>query len=1589
MSKKFKSHASSARAASNALSSSSFGFGSPSNAFQTAPSTLSYITEFPDLSTVSDPNLVVSLRNLGKKDSTTKAKAIEELQEHVAQAKPIEPGFLDAWIALYPRASIDNSRRVRQIAHILQGSITLASGKRIAPQLPKVIGPWLSGIYDSDRAVARAAQESIAASFPTEDKRKALVKVYRDALIQYAEDAILTQTPQTLSDERSTTPEDAEAKFVRAAGTAILMLNHTIVTNVSSSSTGASSPASDLLQPILTNKKLWEKSYHPDPFLRRALYSLATTCISLLPDSLDWPVLSTCIVGKALHSSQLGSSSQLSELLISLTTVRPQIWTTDYTSKTSSLKRLLQYLRSGSQHGSASFWSNNAQLLRKIPVQVWNGGIPEAKVDLENARALLEAIKSGIIDSDEPRHNLEAAWSMYGQTVFWVVDLLLESSPKQDLLQTSVLPIIVAYISGDAQQPLWPVPSSAAPRLSASILLHILDRQLTDLFEDTWLQLSQSLISSMRLSLPESSKEFRTSQDAVIAKSHRLLRLKTTILQSDRLDASQQAAVANVFSEADEQINISAVDLLVARQGKPYGAAAVLEVFASANLGTSEALSEFFKSSALTLLDSPSAEFLVATQIKTKQPLGPIIDALIGPPKSISKSKALARILGQTNNPDLPRSSEFANLVHTSANNLNDESARLILESMFLNDKLAESDLTKGAFQKILNNLAPDSTFSQQELALQFLTDLLSKATSAFPLALSFGTSLLTQLLVLSDSDTREISALASSLVARLKSLSVAASDGQVPLSSHSVIVDQLSGIGTPLSIFALIDLAKDSILHHPSKSSLPILPSSEQWVKALDPHISSARSHSLSITSPLQGFIAITKPAGKGLSSQQPYDTEGLSLLFRLTLYVIKVLSETNILTRVSAEELRTLHQHLPLALQLVNEKLTIDSANEIWLMTTSEVSDEAADVLAQGNALIQEWLQDDQLLRVWSDRILSAADVTVREYFEALTFTDIASRHIDIHGPNVFMTTFEGQIAQSFKAPQPGLSASLLAVSHEYLIGSPSGRKLLNELVALCTEVKPPQSDNSAVRPLLLLNILIAGQADAIEHIPNQRIVFLMQSLVQLLVDDSSAPIFHAEALKLLDPVLVSTRDIYGNHWEQVLEFIDSTWQSQSEAATSLPLLNAALRLYGRIKSLSESEDANEDLTDAWKSKEHSLKDGLVKCLESFMPPSHETNQPRSITARQLRRHLASVEIKHDPLLYLLLSSPEEEVQGAAYDLLHRSIPVEQEQISLDLALEHKVAQLPADLVSALTSAPATTDSTNQRQSYLLAWQLVFDHFPNASYKLRELYTDNIKSQNLLPGLLDLVCEICRITSGRPIDASKVDIKNFQLGISESHQKEEQWLAIHVYFCALMYLPSLTRSWFIEQKNRIKSPLESWTQKYFTGILVSSAMSTVMEWVERQAQEDSEAPIVVKPSLNGSEAVASIAVDPESPPISLAVSLPSSYPLESPSVSSRTRVGVSEKNWQSWMRTFQIIIFSTGSIIEGLVAFRRNVQGALKGQSECAICYSIIGTDMQTPNKKCGTCRNTFHSVCLFRWFKSSNSSSCPLCRNNFNYA
>lgn len=123
---------------------------------------------------------------------------------------------------LYPRLSIDVSRRVRQLANIVVGSVGVKSGKRIAKHMPALVGPWLAGLYDSDATVSRATAESLVKVFKAEEKLKNIWKLYESTILEYCNNIISNETVYSLSDERSVSPDDAEAKYARVMATAVM-----------------------------------------------------------------------------------------------------------------------------------------------------------------------------------------------------------------------------------------------------------------------------------------------------------------------------------------------------------------------------------------------------------------------------------------------------------------------------------------------------------------------------------------------------------------------------------------------------------------------------------------------------------------------------------------------------------------------------------------------------------------------------------------------------------------------------------------------------------------------------------------------------------------------------------------------------------------------------------------------------------------------------------------------------------------------------------------------------------------------------------------------------------------------------------------------------------------------------------------------------------------------------------------------------------------------------------------------------------------------------------------------------------------------
>lgn len=102
-----------------------------------------------------------------------------------------------------------------------------------------------------------------------------------------------------------------------------------------------------------------------------------------------------------------------------------------------------------------------------------------------------------------------------------------------------------------------------------------------------------------------------------------------------------------------------------------------------------------------------------------------------------------------------------------------------------------------------------------------------------------------------------------------------------------------------------------------------------------------------------------------------------------------------------------------------------------------------------------------------------------------------------------------------------------------------------------------------------------------------------------------------------------------------------------------------------------------------------------------------------------------------------------------------------------------------------------------------------------------------NSIKENDVLIPLLNFTFEFLETSNGKLVDASKFDIRSFELDQSETDEREIQWLLVHLYYLCLKHLPTVTKGWWIDTKKRIKGPVESWTER-FVSTIWDSTIST-----------------------------------------------------------------------------------------------------------------------------------------------------------------
>ncbi|XP_034745446.1 E3 ubiquitin-protein ligase listerin [Etheostoma cragini] len=288
----------------------------------------------------------------------------------------------------------------------------------------------------------------------------------------------------------------------------------------------------------------------------------------------------------------------------------------------------------------------------------------------------------------------------------------------------------------------------------------------------------------------------------------------------------------------------------------------------------------------------------------------------------------------------------------------------------------------------------------------------------------------------------------------------------------------------------------------------------------------------------------------------------------------------------------------------------------------------------------------------------------------------------------------------------------------------------------------------------------------------------------------------------------------------------------------------------------------------------------------------------------------------------------------------------------------------------------------------AYLLAWKLLLIFFKSSPSHLRAHYAQYLKRSCSLNKLL---LDLFKLMPENPIypgqgpetkEAKTFFTESQSLAVdnSESVEWELPHLACSVYYSTVQDLPAMVRLWWNGQEKRVSAAVEKFTIKYVSPVLSAQEISSVHSSTQIF---DS---MTVKARSATREVIATYSVDDIF--IELVIQLPQNYPLGSITVESGRRVGVAVQQWRNWMLQLSTYLtHQNGSIMEGLALWKNNVDKRFEGIEDCMICFSVIhGSNYSLPKKGCRTCKKKFHSACLYKWFTSSNKSTCPLCRETF---
>lgn len=1587
---------------------------------------LNYVSGLPDPATISTPQLVVVFKNLLKRDSKTRDKALGELSTLLAE--PDGVGYVDesvhwAWVQIYPKLAIDASRNVRALAHKVQGQVCRILGKQSSKYLKDSVGPWVAGLYDTDKSVSAAAESSLVEVFPSQEKRNSLYKLFEPQLLEFIHTVVAVETVDSLSDERYVPRDEAEGKYYRTLRSAVALFIHLLKTT---------SGEGDRYEDLAQSSKLWKLVYSPDGALARTVLDLVAVMVSSHPKYAEsaLPLISKNLITKGLEKASNAVLTDILQALIVLTRAFPQCWELASTDKRPALDYLLDFVRKGSRRSGRYFWPSVLALLSSLPDSISPYALKSPTGTSESvANAILEGIRKEMVV------HLGAGWGTYLSVIEKIVasDVSTTSSQKiltsafknvekHLLLQDSdTLDREILMIAGKKLADLW--------ALDPTTLQHLLDELLVDI---AFSRRNRSYFKRYLFTLKVMFDNLKDVSSGVTVLSL-LARCLTRVFSS--LEAIEEPSEDDNFKIHSASSILQAFDKDIFN----YDKAIVQEIgqFLRTNLGAfivSDSASDVIQILKLYTIHNQeddatiqqSVELCFNSVVKLSD-----LDRRSSLFPLILKEYSLFR--GRTT--PIPLASEYLLSVYSSIDSweiTNDWDSILYgisSHGIFVSEDVA-SDILKGvaglqmvqgknvekAIWTFSNLIKLDKPYFMRFIETDSGKELVShlwKLAEDYPDAENI-------LGAIEDSATvgnkdsaspetvvqnKTMDSLIDGLLSEIERSPIESVD--ISIQRGQRLLDQTQDRGAKLQLF-------ERLLYYPSG----------EWHKKLRILCESGVASSLAVSNALGGGIFFLDP--EHLMSDKKHNLRIIpDQLISMCIFTVCLIG-------TNKQAFETLPNDVQLTLIVSLALISEASSDHAFLTVTNDQKS--------------------------SDNFMTEAIIAFSKDASAIVLDSLKGFSIGDAIESILSENKEGLTSlphkiiqhlwdRSEKRDAEGYySARVLAFILEYLANRPTiTESIADELLTKVRTTKGFFSRNplgvSAVllgfnnfsltvktfdhlrnlfasnligkdslprefSSLVFLNILFGPSVEEFkskttETLPANRLIMCLNSLFQYTQSGQayapeSAPL-RIEVTKLVTKLLPLYEAVPSSIWTSAVELLGQNFVSLGPEWVAMEYFN--LKYFNVLEALQEHIA---DLSEVWMERQSDL---YAELLEVVFRARASINRARELANVQLLRAVSTtpLQLVDDPdSLYSLLAVPSFEVQRAGYILLHQIIPKQQEDRSIELQLmrsklgdddseDCQKFSLPAELVSLLLEIPVRGAPAYDITRYLWSWMLIYDHLGKASYDLRKLYIAELEEGGHVDTFLTYISD--RIVFGdlpSVLDGFKDVkelVKQYENGHLESIDGEINMLIVDLYYQALLYTGSMVKSWFMNIKKRqVTIALEKFTEQRISPTIIADELDSVESMLQkRDGLIDETMDAKVLRAIN--EVQAFYTVDDQT--MEIAIRIPNLYPLKDITVEGIKRIGVKEKQWRAWLLASQAIATSqNGTVLDTLELFKRNVSFHFQGVTECAICYSILHQDHSLPTKTCTTCKNKFHANCLYKWFKSASASTCPLCRANFSF-